>query len=100
MCMWRTAHCWARRGQQELTRTLCLVIRILFSLISHSCFGLMVSSVGGADLQAQLNFPTCNCALTGSKVGTNNLPRPPGFPSCSRVGRAQPQARHPTRERD
>lgn len=67
--------------RQELTRTLSLVIRILFSLISHSCFGLIVSSVGGADLQAQLHFPSCNCALAGSKAGATNCPaHPPAVP--------------------
>lgn len=95
----------ARRGavRQELTRTLSLVIRILFSLISHSRFGLIVSSVGGADLQARPNFPTCARALAGSKVGATNTPRSPAFPRqgspppAGREERLTAQARKPAR---
>lgn len=82
-----------------------MVIRILFSLISHSCFGLMVSSVGGADLQEQFNIPSCKHAVTGSKAGaagSNQLPKPfcfplAGVPSSGWGGRkAQTQGRNST----
>jgi len=80
----------------ELTRTLSLVIRILFSLISHSCFGLIVSSVGGADLRAQLRFPPCHCALAGSSVGAASPPSLPPSPGWA-GRRAHPGARNPAR---